>query len=397
MNILSAIILGLTAFFLIVGALWGLKRGFLHSLVHFISVVAAFLIAWLAKPLYVSLLMDIKISDHSLKEWAEGLFGGGEGIGSVIVPLAEILLGVLLFMLVFAILKFFFSIACFIIGFYLPKQNKRRLLGVLFGVLQGLVFTFAICGPLNGLILDANKLMTVEVDGEPILSADVREDMKESGFGLDEYADGVVAKIYSAVGGGFYRSIASTKNANGEKVTFSGYVDATVATTKFVEEFANLGDINFDNGLTPETRDSIEQVFKNLDQIKGEMSDEAKTTVNDLISIVVEEAGGEMPPEVQNVLEGFDIEEVNFEKEGEIILKLYDYAEEENSEVTATEIVNSLAESTVILPAIESIVSADQPIELPDEATKAEVAAAINSLTDANAAASLRKIFGLTN
>lgn len=397
MNILSAIILGLTAFFLIVGALWGLKRGFLHSLVHFISVIAAFLIAWLAKPLYVSLLMDIKISGHSLKEWAEGLFGGSEGIGSAIVPLAEILIGVLLFMLVFAVLKLIFSIACFIIGFYLPKENKRRLLGVLFGVLQGLVFTVAICGLLNGLVLDVNKLMNAEIEGEPILSEDVREDMRESGFGLDEYADSSVAKIYSAVCKGFYNSIASTKNENGDKVTFSGYVDAAVVTTKFVEEFSNLGDINLDNGLTPETRDSIEQVFKNLDQIKSEMSDEAKTTVNDLISIVVEEAGGEMPPEVQNVLEDFDINDVNFEKEGEIILKLYDYAEEENSEVTATEIVNSLAESTVILPAIESIVSTDQPIELPDEVTKAEVAAAINNLTDAAAAESLRKIFGLTN
>ena len=125
------------------------------------------------------------------------------------------------------------------------------------------------------------------------------------------------------------------------------------------------------------------------------MSEEAKTTVNQMIAAVVADAGEEIPPEMSEILENFDISTVNFEKEGEVILDLYEYAEGEG-EVTATELVNTLAESTLILPAIESMVETESAIELPDDETRAEITAAINALENDDAAASLRKIFGLS-
>lgn len=393
MDIISTVMLGITAFFLVFGLLYGLKRGAVRSIVRLITLGVAFAAAWFGKALYVDAVLTMEINGVSLSKSLSESLGEGSAMAGVIEPLVEILLGVVLFVLAFIALKIVTAIIFFVIGFFLPKGKKG--VGMLIGLVQGALIAFCICAPLNGVVLDMQKLMNIEMDGQPVIDAETKASMQDAGVDLDAYAEGPVSKLYTAIGKGFYNALAKTENADGNTVTLSGYVDATVATTKFADELVVLSGINFENGLTAENRDAIHQSFKNLDQIKGEMSEEAKATVNQMIAAVVADAGEEIPPEMSEILENFDISAVNFEKEGEVILDLYEYAEGEG-EVTATELVNTLAESTLILPAIESMVETESAIELPDDETRAEITAAINALENDDAAASLRKIFGLS-
>lgn len=392
MEILSLILIGITAYFLFFGIIFGLKRGFVRSLVRLVTVGVAFAIAWFCKGAYVAAVLDFELNGQSIRAAFDGMAAEMGAISGVVSSLVEIVLGVLLFILVFLVLKFLTAIVSAILGVFFPKGHRG--LGLLVGLLQGALIAFCVCAPLNGVLLDMQKIMAIELDGNAIVDAESKEKMGKYGLDLDKYKESGVANFYTSIGKGFYDALAGAENEDGESVTLSGYVDATVATSKLADELTALSEINFENGLTAENRDAISQTFKNLNAIKGDMSKEAKTAVNDMIGAVIADAGEEMPEQVQKILEDFDIEKVDFEKEGDVILDLYDYAQNETTEVTAADLVESLAQSTVILPAIEGMVTEESPIELPED-SRAEVITAINGLSDAAAQESLRKIFGL--
>ncbi len=395
MNTYSLVILGITVYFLLFGLIYGLKRGAFRSVLRLLTVGVAFAASWFCKDLYVAAVMDLQIGDFSIRALLADLGAEMPSISSILTTLVEIALGVVLFILVFLVLKLVTMLIFAILSVFLPK--KGRMLGLAVGALQGLLIAFCICAPLNGLLLDAGKVTTALAGDLIEMDAEMQETVQQTDADLKEYSDGVISKIYTALGGSFYKALSTVEDEEtGKEVNFSGYADATVVSTKFAEELASISNINMEEGFTAENRDALHQTFKNLDAIKGDMSEESITIVNDMISAVVSDAAMELPKEVKDVLENFDISEVNFEKEGDVILHLYDFIEEENSTVSATDIVNALAESTVILPVLESMMTSEGPIlELPDAQTEAEVAAAIHALEDAEAAELLREIFGL--
>ena len=292
-----------------------------------------------------------------------------------------------------------------VIGIFLPKGSLN--LGAVIGIVQGALLAFCICVPINGLLLDAGNIVgnltEVEVNGkplvesfvingEPLLDTETVEDLQNN---FDEYADSGVSKFYSAVGKGYYKALSAAK-IEGKSIV--DYMDALVATFKFAGEIMDISNIDFSEGLTVENRDALQETFKNLNEIKGDMTEEAQEVLNDMISTLADSLGEEVPEETKKILEDFDMTKVDFEKEGDIVLKLYDLTDTSvENQMSATEIVNTLAESSVILPVMESYVASETPIELPDEATKNEVISAIAGLQSTNpeAAASLNKIFGL--
>ena len=393
MDILSLVLLGITGFYLLFGILFGLKRGLFRSIARLVTLGVAFAVAWFGKPMYVAAVLDFQMDGQSLRDMLGEVSADMAAFAPLINSLVEILLGVVLFILVFLCLKFVTAIINMIVCIFVPKKSSRSL-GMLVGAVQGLLIAFCICAPLNGIILDVNQVLNIEIEGQALLPAETKDQMKEAGIDFDAYAEGPVSKVYTAVGTGFYKALASTKTEDGKTASLSGYVEAATATTKFAEELTVLGSLNFENGLTADGRDAIQQAMQNLNAIKSDLSDEAAETLNDLVSTVLEAAGEDLPESVKNVLDNFDVREVNFETEGAVILDLYSFAEDENSDVTATDLVNSLAETTVILPVLESMVSEESAMELPEE-MRNEVIIAINSLSDEAKAASLRKIFGL--
>ena len=402
MDILSTILLGITVYFLFFGIIFGLARGALRSAVRLVTLGIGIAVAWFGRKAFVAAILNMKIDGQSFKgllEEATAEAGGaGAAIADVLLALVESLLVVVVFIVAVLALKLITAIVFFIIKFFLPKGEKKGAgIGALIGLVQGALLAFFICVPLNGLLGNISQIMSLEIGGEPVLPAETKAEMKEIGLDFEKYNESAIANLYTTVGDGFYKKLASSE-VDGKKVSLSGTVEAVEAGTKFVGALEKVSEIDMSNGLTTESREELMSTFKELDAIKNDMSPEAKETINTLISAVVKEAAGteEIPAEVTEILDNLDFAEVNFEKEGGMVLDFMDYAEKgEESEVTPTDLVNSLAESTVILPMIEDMVEAEnESLELPEE-DKAEIEAAINQLADAEKAETLRKIFGL--
>lgn len=395
MDILSSVILGITALFLVSGALFGFKRGFVRSVVRLILLGIAFVVTWVTKPTYVAAALGIEFGGKTIAETIVSSLGDAGAFADVIMTLVESLLGIVMFILVFLALKFVTLILFGIMKAFFPKRS--RIIGFVVGALQGALIAFAICAPLNGLICDAGRVLELEIQGKPLLSEEQMLELEEKGVDFDKYKSSTISRIYTTVGGGFYKSIASSE-LGGETVSISGTVEAAEASTKLVDALESVNGIDFSAGLTAESREELRETFKELDDIKNGMSGDAQKTINTLISTVVSESAGEgpIPEEISGALEELDFTEVNFVSEGEILISIMDYAENNGEgEVDANELVNSLTESTVIVPMMSSMIDSGKATASIPEEKHAELSAAIDSLDDADKAETIRKVLGL--
>jgi uncharacterized membrane protein required for colicin V production len=399
-NILTAVILGITLFFTVFGVLFGLKRGAFRSIVRLITLGVGIAIAWFGRKAYVSAVMALEFDGQSINSLLEEAAAEAGALSGLIGALLESLLTVILFITVVLALKFVTAVIFFIVGFFLPKP-KQRGIGALIGLLQGALIAFCICAPLNGLLCNCSQLLDTfsqPIGGEVLLPEEDLAQMKANGIDFEAYAGSTVAKLYSSVGGSFYNALAASETEDGKSVSISGTVEVVEVGVKFAEAMQSISELDMSNGISAESRNELRDTFKELDAIKADMSDEAKDTINTMISALVSEAAGseELPPELVDQLENIDFGEISFETEGNLVLDFADYAENgAESEVTITDLVNGLADSTLVLPVLENMVEAEgNAVELP-EAEKAEVTNAINNLNDAEKQETLRKLFGI--
>ena len=135
MNVFSMVLLGISLYFLVTGALFGLKRGLIRSGLRLGMVIVSFAIAWYAKVKYVAAILDMKVDGVPLREAFTESMEIDASIIELILPLVEILLGVLLFVIVFFLLNFLTSIIFCAVGFLLPKGD--RWFGLAVGLVQG--------------------------------------------------------------------------------------------------------------------------------------------------------------------------------------------------------------------------------------------------------------------
>ena len=390
MSILSWVILGITLYFLFFGFVFGFKRGLARSILRLITVGIAFVFSWFFKDIYVAAVMDMEIGGVGVRALLQKLATDSPALSSVLDQFASLILGVILFVLVFLVLKLLTLIVFGVLKIFVPK--KHRIGGLVVGLVQGALIAFCVCAPLNGLLVDTAKLADLDMGEVADTSA-----VQEIGEKAKKYSESAVSSLYTSLGGGFYKALASSENESGEEISFSGYVDATVFSARVTGAFAPVANMNMSEGLTKENRDTLHQMFEDLDAIKNEMGEESMEAVDELVDALVADFGEKLPDVVKTVLEDFDLAEINFEQEGDVLLDLYDLLENETGEVDAADFVNILSESTVVLPVIESILTeAETHLELPDEEAKAEVSSAIAGIEDPAVAETLRKIFGLT-
>jgi len=385
MDILSIAIIGITVFFALFGTLFGLKRGAVRSAVRLGIVVLAFLITWLAKGAYVNAILSIDIEGQTLNEMLIESMGDMGALSEIVVLLVESLLGIILFVLVFLALKFITAIIFFVIGFFLPKG--KRGIGTLIGLAQGLLIAFCICAPLNGLFCDVGRVMNLEFDGEPVMPEETKEEMVEMGLDFDGYSESFISKIYSAVGGGLYRNVASSEK-DGVTVSLPGSIEAIETGAKFVEAFMPLTEED------DVDEDTILETFKELNDIKNSMSNEGKEMLNLLISVAMEAAAGEDAELAENLsaaFENVDFAATDFEYEGTVFVTMSNYME---GEASAEDAVKALADSTFFLPIMEAGLEINGgDFDLGDK--EAEFIAAIDNLEDEEKAERLRECFGL--
>ncbi len=435
---LTLIMTVLTLVPIIAGALLGFTRGLKRSILRLIIVVAALIAAICLRGTLIKVIMDTEFSGQTLRESVVASFSDEyASLAKLVIPIIEILVGVIAFLLSFILLKFVSLIIFWIAKIFVrPGAHKGRLFGALVGAVQGLLVAYFICVPLNGLIgsvekvseIDISDYSTAAVYSTPsTCSAFYDEDYLTSSSGasnsgasssssnedlekllntldLEGYKKSGICNFYTSVSFGVYDSLTTVKDEDGKNVTLSVQVDAVVAAAKVAKAAQKITNIDFTNdGLNEENVSQISDLFKEIDEIKNEMSEDAIQSLNDMIAVVGESFGEELG---DIDLSNLDLAKVNFTAAGEAIEKAYDlqkaYEDKtiENIEEHIGDVVEKVVESNLAVAAadmglnLSNILKDEEDkqsfLDIIDELQKEE-----NGLNAENAEA-LKKIFGLS-
>lgn len=383
----------ITVFSLGLGFLLGFSRGMKKSVFRIISIVVCIILTFIFVKQLGNKLFELKISGQTVEQHVQGMVPAefSEYI-HLIIPVVKSLFMAIGFVILFLIIQLLTLIIYTIITKLFVsdekdgiKQPKRRLFGGLIGLGQGILIAFFLCMPLTGLSVEAQKVVSLELNDKKIINFE--NDKGEPYVDFQKYNESALGRIYYGLGKGMFNNITSTKNENGEKLTLSGQIDALIATVKLANEISGISSIDFSGGLNQENIQQLKDILANLDQIKGELSEESLNTINNLIS----ELASDFVSDID--LSDFDLTEVSFAKEGEIIEDLFEYQENPDS-VSTDELIQTIANSDIILPVAAS---SEIKIEL-DDSEKDKAEEAINKLegVDEQKITDLKNIFGIT-
>ena len=196
-SIIMLILLGVALLF---GTLFGLKRGRNHSILRLILIIGCVVGAIFLTPVLEEIIYEIDTGNGTVKE----MFGAMLGEGQASVPQEMIDAGkallvairLLIYVITFFLLRFVSFIIIFpIIKIFVKKDLiKKRLLGTIIGLIQGIVIAFAVLVPLNGLAVELNTASSFEMEGKKLI-----EVPKE--LGLDKYQDSAIYGVLDSIGG----------------------------------------------------------------------------------------------------------------------------------------------------------------------------------------------------
>ena len=151
-----------------------------------------------------------------------------------------------------------------------------------------------------------------------------------------------------------------------------------------------LRDVTNGGKLTEDNIAEIKSILKEMDDIKGDLSDEGKKTATKILNGIKDKFGDEVSVD----LSAIDLTDVEFAPEGEIVEDIYKFASG-TGEKTAKEIVSEVADSKLVLPVMEQVIksgvelSADQKQQINKEISELG-----ENVTD-ETKAKLRQAFGL--
>lgn len=408
---ISTVVLGLTIGCILFGFLLGLMRGFNRSILRLILVAACFAAAWFLKDVFVDLLLKVEVGGQTIEQLlTSSLLGEGSGVPQklldLVLVLMEILVSVVLFLLSFIVFKFVsWTIIFPICKIFVKKGKKKRaLLGGVVGIVQGAFVAFALCFPLTGLLIQVNQIavavsdvdfssLTASVDDESVRVL-AEEDEKngvatyfytENGnrlelydssseeessaslslglegtldnIGLADFEESFIGKFYAKVGGGLYTKMTTAKDRDGKELNLDTTVNAVVCMLKMVDKISVIQELDMSDGLTLENSKQLAQTLRELDDIKGEMNEETKQMVSDIIKDTVSSLGGD---ESESIFpEDFDFSTVEFGAAADAIDAVTEYKEanegEKSAELTseqAKQIAEGLAKNDSIMDVI---------------------------------------------
>lgn len=360
----TSLFTGIFAFFVILCFLSGLKRGMARAIFSLVLVLTCFILVLVFESNIAKYVMGIDVGGQTLKEMIVSTLAQDPSMESLvgkIIPLVEILIGIVAFVVGFIVLYIASRIIYLIGKLFIQPENKQRLLGGLIGLVQGVLIAFIICVPLNGLLLEVNKLSTIELEGAQIISL--------NSIGYDEYKDSKFNSLLTTSGGGLFKQISKTTTEDGKTVTLSGQVDTVVTAVKIIDKVSKLPEVDFNEGLTVDSVQDIIEILRELDEIKAESSDEVLETIDSLIDSAVDLIGGSLGEDLNIDISQISVKEIDFENEAVLIESVAEILETEDfesvSQEDVDEIIETFADSKLILPIIESV---GIDMELPEEA-----------------------------
>lgn len=408
---LTYIVLGFSGLSLLGGFLFGMLRGFNRSVLRLLLIAACIAGAWFLRGKVVELLLGIEIEGESVEELLLGMFmqDGAtlpDSMVNLVFVLIQIIASVICFVLLFAVLRLIsWSIVYPILKLIVrPGEKKHALLGGVIGLVQGAVVAFALCVPITGVTgqLDTvvNTLSTMEISGSPIISAEISEKIET--IKIKEYQQSSIGKFYISVGSDVYNSLTSAKDRNGNDVSLDAAIRALSATIKVAESISNVSDVDFSDGITNENKGAIVGALRDIDKVmKDELSDDdAKRIVNELITGVLESAGGEGTTIIP---ENFDIGKLDAGAAADAIEVIFEFTAQEGEvkELTSEQaktIVNGIAKNEEFITSITGEanlvgdISESDKETMENEITQLKEAGNIDDET----AESLKKLLGIT-
>jgi hypothetical protein len=360
MNPLALGVLIFTAACLLFGALFGMMRGRNRSILRIILIVICGVAALLLKDMIAGIILDTEIGKELTSGITEGL-GEMEALSSVLATFVRIMLGFVVYLLLFFVLQFVSWMILYPIckifvkkdgvrkakkeaalnpqdnqGKTKIKGKKKRGIGSLIGLGQGLVVAFFICAPLTGvafqaynILLPVNELMNSTGNGEQ--SAYLEEDIdsvtqysttfEAPGMGgassgnssaddeskemlnkiidiLGGFVESAPAKAFNSVGGWYANIVTTDKESD---VSLENIAEVVKTTSTVANESTNLMKLlkDFDPQAEDATNtvraigDSLIKIGNTIDTMSQEGTKIMNDILADIESMITENIGPE--------------------------------------------------------------------------------------------------------
>lgn len=437
MNVLFLIVTCLTALFIVGGILIGFFRGRNRSLLRIALILASAVIAFFLRNVIAGWLGKINVQGQTLQEMINASVNTSElpaEVAEVAVALVNSALGVVGYVLGFVVLSLLtLAIAYPLLkivvkkegakqnisiypdnndyGMTMPagerpkdvkgnykKQGVKRLWGVVLGAVQGIILSFLIFVPVNGISGTLGQVSDMEVEGKPVVNFDTSM--------LDEYNQSFIAKIYNATGGWFYRSMSKAQYGEGRTVSVASAGDLASAASEIIPETKNLStimdDLKAEGGLTTDNVNKLGDSLIKMGNALNGLPLDAKELLDDMAKPLIDAMTQEGEEPAIKIPENFKVSELDVASVGQVVKDLAPYVSEngEKPEMTkefADHVVTALANNAVILDIIAA--NESEPLSLPiADKDKEVVLAAINEMTDVDEKTlnDIKALFGIT-
>ena len=379
MGYITMAITAITLAALVFGFLFGLMRGLNRSILRLVLVVASAVIAIFARGYLVDIVMEVETGNGTIEQMLIASLSEGNALPaslqSLVLALVEIIAGLFVFYLIFLVLQFLtWAIVFPIFKIFVPKgARRRRLIGGVIGIVQGVVIAFVTCSPLTGIVTQVDKISKVEIQGQKLM-------VMPAELGVEEYMTSPTYQVYNTAGSWFFDMVTSTTTADGNKVSIADTVDVAVAVSgvasTIVELQTAIEDLSREDATDQERIDAMKDLGDGLVDVGNQidaLSGNAKAMINGVISSVKDMVGSEnIDPELEDFIENFDIDDFNIASVGKALNGMASYVEKtsgefgDKGEVTQQEInsiIGGFADNTLIL---DMIIGGDEVVELMD-------------------------------
>ena len=365
MGIVSTAFVIILAVCAVFGTLLGMLRGLNRAALRFGLVVLSLVISLLIYAPITKAMLGFNLGGFTVEGYVNELFANmgsvPESFLGLVFSLVQILIGIIIFVLVFLALGFLTWLIAFpILKIFVRREKKKNLLlGALIGLVQGILVAVIICAPISGLLVESEKIANIEIDGNTLI------DLPEE-IGVTEYTDSAVMKLLDTTGGWVFDIVSTTTDSEGRKVSITSVCNTATTLMSVTDDITNAYSsldslANSEGEMNTDTLKDVGNAFISVgDAIEG-LDEDSKELVNDLIDDVKDIASsalGELPPELETMIDSIDVEQIKIKSAGEALNAIVKYVEEgyanggtppEITQADVEDIVNGIADNMFLL------------------------------------------------
>ncbi len=357
MGYITIAMIALIAIALIFGMLFGIIRGFKRSFLRLILVAGCVAGAVFLRETAVNFVLEMDAVKQAMNSVVGQL---PQTYQKVVLVLVSIVLSVIVYFALFFALRLISWLILFPLLKIVIKRERSNLkfLGAIIGLIQGAVIAFAVLVPLNGLIIQVEKISNIKFE----MPASGQDESVESSqgpkalfelpkeLGLKEYTESAICITLTDIGGWYFDMLTTVKTETGN-LNFNDVSDMTVGVADILASTTVIQE-GFEKVMKEETtNEEKSQTFKELGaKISGiggnfdQMSDDAKAFMDDLISSSLGESG---------VSANISVEELKLDSLGEAFTSLGNYYDDEQvNQTEANQIVNAIVENWSVIESV---------------------------------------------